>query len=140
MDLDKDLEREGVGETRQGQKQNKKRVSREEALTMLSKDIGFSPLHINRIDVNSLSLFKDLAYNEFGGDYGITIKFLLESFLVNQHIRYLDVRLHDVEEQLKALTESLSIGEDGDGDDAKGDGVGDDKTPVSLTGKKISTW
>jgi len=142
-----DKEDNGIGTSKVKVKKKPKRVSLEEATSELMKDVGFQSLHINQVNNETLEFFKDLAHGEFKGDYGTTLKFLLESFSIHAHLRTVEMRMSKIENILDNL---LKLGDVGDGVNNKGDvavieGDVDDTTevetgPISLDGKAIKGW
>jgi hypothetical protein len=119
---------------------NKRRLSLEEATKELIEDSGFQPLHINKVDNETLNAFKDLAHKEYRGDYGMCLKFLLEMYYIGAYIRMVEVKLERLEQVIK------NVLEDDEGDTINKDGKDtgesgeDDGHPVSLDGKKIKGW
>jgi hypothetical protein len=134
-----------VGENSNKYKEVKKkrRVSLEEATKELMEDSGFQPLHINKVDNETLKAFKDLSHNDFRGDYGMCLKFMLEMYYVGGYIRMVEMKLNRIENIIESLLEDGLKEVVGDVKDDKSDtgkSDEDDRTPVSMDGKKIKGW
>ena len=102
----------------------KKRYSPQEILQQLEKDVGHSSLHINKVDTEVKEIFMDLCHNEFKGDYGIGLKYLIEMLMLYQQVLNLTERVQTLEGQ-----NSNSIGGDENED-----------TLLSLDNKEIKSW
>jgi len=82
----------------------KGRKSLGEVLKEVEDRAGYFPLHINKVDGDTYEVFKEIAFDQYKGDYGITLKVILEGYLRYMFVQTLDervTRLEDIVEDLK---------------------------------------
>lgn len=69
---------------------------------------GRPDLVINRIPKKTLKQFKDLARDEFQGDYGITLKYLMEEFLTDAKEYDMITRIMQLESHVSSILQTLN--------------------------------
>lgn len=66
-------------------------------------------LEIKRIPKNTVKIFKDFANEEFVGDYGMALKFMVDNFIVSDpRIAELWLAIDDIRAQLSLLPEMIA--------------------------------
>ena len=68
---------------------------------------GRPDLIINKVPKKHLRQFKDLAKEEFGGDYGMTLRCLMEQFVTNAKEYDMITRIIALESQVGSLLQSV---------------------------------
>ena len=87
-------------------------------LERLAND-GRPDLVINKVPKKTLKDFKDLARKEFDGDYGITMKVVMEQFLTNAKEYDMITRIMNLESMLSSLLSSRDQQIDKNGEEIK---------------------
>ncbi len=75
-------------------------------------------LHIARVPDKTKKAFMDLAEEEFCGDYGMTLKWLIDDIL-SLDDRMIIAKLEDQETRIQALESATPLGEEKPNEDVK---------------------
>lgn len=67
------------------------------------KENSESAVHISRIPPQTKKMFRALADGDFEGDYGMTLKWLIDSMTFNNRLELIDMRFQRVDERITAI-------------------------------------
>lgn len=89
--------------------------SNEQALEQIKDEAGkkydHSELKINRVPDQAIEDLKDLAYDKFAGDYGLTLAYLLEVHKIKQEhdsqIAQHTEKVRELQEEVQALRQEI---------------------------------
>jgi len=75
-------------------------------------------LHISRIPENTKKAFVDLSNNEFCGDYGMTLKWLIDGIINQDNVLILD-KISEIESRINVLEQMKKSGNNDDSEKRK---------------------
>ena len=68
-----------------------------------------SSLSMSRVPEKTKSDFKKLAFNEFAGDYGATLKYLMDNLITLGQINYLLLKVDELENKFNSFKQGDHI-------------------------------